>query len=128
MIIGNRHVTDAEIVKNGKRLQILAQKSIPTCCRDSKKLLDNQLFFLVSRFRNQTTVPYAVQQRIVTEVSSDIESITGTMGTIHDIQDILVTADVNSIFEKVFGKSKTNLSEQDLHLAIEAVLHRGAHS
>lgn len=122
MIVGNRHIPDYEILKYANNLMLLAQKSVPSCCRETAQLENNQLFYLLLRLRNIKSIPFQVKASTISALAPNTGPITGTADSIYDIEDVLSGADTNSIFRSVFGSTSTTLTEDELHTALDAVL------
>lgn len=122
MIVGNRRITDYEITKHANNLMVLAQKSVPSCCRHTAQLENNQLFYLLLRLRNIKSIPFKVKSGILSTLAPSTGQVTGTVESIYDIEDVLLESDTNSIFRSVFGSTPTTLTEGELHAALDAVL------
>lgn len=124
MIVGNRRITDYDILQHRDNLMVLAQRSVPSCCRHTPQLLSNQLYYLLLKLRNIRSIPFKTKQRILSTFVPAVGRVSGTAESIYDIEDVLLTADTNSIFKSIYGSRTTALSEEELHIAIDTVLNR----
>lgn len=104
MIVGSKIINRPALISaciNEKTIVEFARNLVPRFIRHNKEIVDNQRYLVALEVRELNEVPYGKKIKLTNALLSGI-LIRGTLNRITDIEDIMISVNMDMILEKLF--------------------------
>lgn len=111
-----------QLVRHVQELDTYVPILRPSYCRANQLIDSNQLYVSFLYVRHMRLISVKEELRLANFYEERISQITGSLGSIVDIKDVLRDTDMNTLLSGVFGRKETSIPAERLHSMIDDYL------